>query len=135
MTDDNRCTHVKPDGSRCRAKARKNKTCCMFHDPALAAERRAGRRRGGRRGERLTVAWPADTPEVPLRTVPDLVNLLEKVINDLLRGKLGVRLTGNLGVLAAAQLRALEVGDLEQRLSDIEEQLQAGTNGRIYGRW
>ena len=44
----NQCTHVKPNGTRCRAAALKGAEFCFHHSPATAEVRLEARRRGAR---------------------------------------------------------------------------------------
>src|SRR4051812_39222603 len=76
------CRHTKPDGTRCRAAALPGRALCTFHDPGLAEERAAGRSRGGvARCQSLKGTLPPATPDLPLRTVGDVVAALGETIN------------------------------------------------------
>src|SRR4051794_14980131 len=110
-----RCNFTKPDGTRCRAKPRPGQDKCTFHDPDLAEQRAEGRRRGGVTRCRPAATLPPDTPDLPLRTVADVVDALAETINQVRRGQLDARVGNCLGVLAGVLLRAMEGSDLEQR--------------------
>lgn len=124
-TDDGRCTHVKPDGTRCRAKTVRGADRCCFHDPAAAARTAEGRRRGGekRAGALKPATLSADSPDLPLATVPDVVALLADTINRVRSGRLGVPVGNCIGQLAGTLLKAIEHGDMERRMADVEREL------------
>jgi hypothetical protein len=117
---DGRCSFVKADGGRCKAVPRPGATWCTFHDPALAPERAEGRRRGGVARTRTAVTLPADTPDLPLRTVGDIVRALGLTFNHVRTGRLDARVGNCLGVLAGVLLRAIQGDELEQRLAALE---------------
>src|SRR5262245_13145882 len=80
-----RCQQVRQDGTPCRATARPS-GFCFAHDPALAAKRTDARRKGGRERSRRAAVLPADTPDLPLSTVGDVVALLGQTLNQVRRG-------------------------------------------------
>jgi hypothetical protein len=114
------CEYIKPDGSRCQARALHGKSVCLFHDPASAAKRQAGRRRGGRNSNFRVITLPADTADSPLATVADVVALLGRTINQVLTGKIGVGVGNCVGQLGGVLLRALEGDEVERRLAELE---------------
>lgn len=118
-----RCEKVKRSGERCGANAQAGSRWCFFHDPAKTAERTAARRAGGS-ATRATVL-PLDTPSVTLASVSDVVTLLAETINHVRRGALDVRVANCVGYLAGHVLTALEKGELEQRMTELERRLLA----------
>jgi hypothetical protein len=115
-----RCQARRRDGSPCKADAHPGKRFCCFHNPALAAERAEGRRRGGVVRTRTAVTLPADAPDLPLRTAGDIVRALGLTFNHVRTGRLDARVGNCLGVLAGVLLRAVEVGELEERIAALE---------------
>jgi hypothetical protein len=63
---------------------------------------------------------PPDAPDLPLNSVCDVVRLLGETINQVRTGRLGVNVGNCVGVLAGVLLKAIEGGDLEQRLAALE---------------
>jgi hypothetical protein len=124
-----RCTYRKPNGSRCRANARPGRTFCTFHDPDLAAERAEGRRQGGVNRCQKMATLPADTPDLSLQTVDDVVKLLGATVNQVRTGKIAVPVANSVGILAGTLLKALETSDLDKRLQVLEAK-QPSRNGR-----
>lgn len=115
---DGQCQSHAANGRRCNARAIRGKTRCFFHDPALAEQRTAARRRGGEHNR--VAILPDDTAELPLRNSHDAAELIGKTINDLRRGKLDPKVATAVGYLTTVGLRAIQVGDLEQRLAALE---------------
>lgn len=119
------CVHKKKDGSRCRAGARTGKRHCFFHDPdtqaaAAAAGRLGGLATTGARRPAPAATLPEDTPDAELRTVADVVAVLGATINQVRTGRLAVGVANSIGILAGTLLKALQAGDLEQRLAVLE---------------
>ena len=112
------CNEVKSDGSRCGAYPISGSDYCFAHDPARAAERQAARQSGGRVGK--TKVLSPETPDAPLLSMADVVALLGLTINQVRRGELDPRVANAVGYLAATLLRALEQGDIEKRLAELE---------------
>ena|SRR5437868_4542712 len=115
-----RCSHTKADGTRCRAPALPGKAKCVFHDPSTAADRAEGRRRGGVTRSRPAATLPPETPDLPLRTVADVVRLVGETINHVRAGRLAANVGNCLFVGAGMLLKALEVGQLEERVAALE---------------
>ncbi len=112
------CRHKMPDGSACQANANASSGYCFFHDPNKEAERQAAQRAGGLRNRAAVL--PPQTPDFELRTTKDVITLLAMTINQVRRGEIDSRVSNAIGYLAATLLRAFEVGNLEQRVSDLE---------------
>jgi hypothetical protein len=129
MSDATRCSHVKPDGERCRANAGQS-GYCFAHDPSLKAKRDAARKAGGRKRARGAVVLPTNTPDVPLNDVADVVKLLGTTINQCRRGQLDTRAANAIGQLSSVLLRALTEADVEQRLAALEAALKVRGNGQ-----
>src|SRR5262249_19892614 len=66
---------------RQRAKPLPGNERCVFHDPELAEERAEGRRQGGRNRSLKAATLPPAPPDLPLKTVGDVVTLLSQTIN------------------------------------------------------
>jgi hypothetical protein len=75
---------------------------------------------------------PAGTPDLPLRTVTDVVTLLGQTINQTRRGDMDPRVANAVGMLTGQLLRALEGADLAERVARLEGHFggTGGTPGR-----
>jgi hypothetical protein len=96
----------------------------MLHDPAKAAVRQAGRSKGGKASTRQAAVLPEGTPDVALDTVQDVVGLLGATINQVRCGRLDCRVANTLAYLASTLLRALQDGELEKRIFELERLAQ-----------
>jgi hypothetical protein len=112
------CKHVRADGTRCRANTIAGSEFCFFHDPAKAREREDAQRAGGSMGKAKVL--PPDTQDVPLASTTDAVRFLGQTINQVRRGEIDPRVANTIGYLSATLLRALEQGDIERRLAELE---------------
>ena len=113
------CNARRDDGEPCGAAPLRDGLYCLMHDPAQADVVAEGRRLGGsRRRKEATVAGAYDIEG--LDTVPQLRRIVAIVLTDALSMENSVA-RGRL-LLAATQTAAklLEVGELEQRLEEVE---------------
>lgn len=115
-TGGRRCTHVHPSGRPCGGFATRGSVHCFAHDPSRVHERAGARRRGGQAG-RMAILPESS---VSVRSLGDVVALIELTINDCRAGRVDVRIANAIGVLANTAIRAIERGDLEARLDALE---------------
>jgi Family of unknown function (DUF5763) len=116
-----RCAATNKDGSACQAPPTAS-GYCFTHDPARAAQRAAARRAGGGRSRKAAVL-PPDAPDLPLRTVADVMEVLAVTINQTRKGVVDTRVANAIGYLSSVLLRAIEGGEMERRIQALEEQL------------
>jgi hypothetical protein len=64
--------------------------------------------------------------------VQDVARFLAQTLNLARTGRVAVNVANCLFVGAGVLLKALETGDLEQRLSALEARRQPASNGRVY---
>jgi len=62
----------------------------------------------------------SDTPEQTLRSLKEVSSLLSESINQVRRGEIDPRIANAVGYLSAILLKALEQGEVEERLSKVE---------------
>lgn len=115
------CSKIKSDGSPCRGYRINGSKFCFAHAPEKARERAKARKLGGlnRRIKRDTDQKP---PEV--KSAVDLLVLVNAAISDAWKiEKDTERRARVLGYLVTVASRALQVGEMENRLEAIEDQL------------
>ena len=115
-----KCEFRKKNGDCCDAHAQTGKSLCVFHDPARASDGRRARRAGGITRSRAATTLPSDTPDHPLGDTNQVSILLADSINRLRRGELDPRIANAMGYLASVLLKALESGQIEDRLAHLE---------------
>jgi len=120
------CTAIAKSGRPCKAEAMRGSEFCFWHSPETATARAAARKKGGFNRRRV-----AGSVSVEIETPGDVVQLLAGELASLLsRVEAGASRARAVGALCSVALRALEQGDLEERLSRLEEAL-----GRESGRY
>src|SRR6266849_9732457 len=112
------CKARKPDGSSCQAAALPASNFCFFHDPSMAAERREAQALGGRQNRMKTLA--ADAPDVNVEDCQGVVRLMSATINQVRKGQIDPRVANAVGYLANVLTRAVELGELERRIAELE---------------
>lgn len=113
-----RCTARREDGQPCRATPMAG-GLCFWHDPEHAQEAADARRLGGmRRRKEGTVAGAYDFDG--LDSVLKITRLLEIAVVDTLSQENTLSRSRTLAYLAQMALKALEVGEHEERLRALE---------------
>jgi hypothetical protein len=125
MPDDPRplCKATTRTDQPCKARVRPGSDYCPFHCPELAEQRAAGRRSGGKERSKRTAVLPPGTPDLPLQSVADVVLLLGLTINQLRRGEVDAKVGNGVFYGASVLLRALEGGELERRLAEVQQRM------------
>ena len=123
------CSATTRAGKKSRARARPGRSYCFAHDPELRSTLAKGRREGGR--QRASQQASAEVPKSrPLRTVEDVLGLLEETVGLLLAGRVTERRATAVGFLGQVSLRALGIR-FEDRLNALEQGLGiTGEEGR-----
>ena len=113
------CKTLKEDGSRCQAAPLLDGDFCLMHSPEHADEVAEARRLGGLRRRREKAVSGAYDFE-GLVDVGQVRRLLEIAVLDTLSLENSVARSRTLAYLAQVALKALEVGEFEQRLDALE---------------
>jgi hypothetical protein len=116
------CSFVKESGERCRSAPLQEGDFCFWHDPDHAQEAAEARRLGGLRRRKEKVTSGAYDFE-GLNDVGQVRRLLEIAVLDTLGLENSVARSRTLAYLAQVSLKALEVGELEDRVRELESVL------------
>ena len=109
---------------------------CFAHDPARGRDRAAARKRGGRNRRAPAPSADgrsggADRGPVALRDVASVQALLEATVTDTIAQENSAQRSRTLGYLLGIALKALEVGELEERLAALEAHLSPAGPRRL----
>ena len=110
-----RCLGRNRDGSPCSAQPGPS-GLCLWHDPALAAERAAWRRKGGEgksTANRAAKRLPKDLPHVR--------DALLRALRDVEGGGLAPPQANAMAALARAVVAVHQVAELEARVASLED--------------
>ena len=133
MVSGRACKFRKEDGEPCRAPPLQDGEFCFWHSPEHAEEVAEARRLGGLRRRRERAVSGAYEFE-GLNTVQEVRRLLEIAVLDTLSLENSVARSRTLAYLAQVALKALEVGEMEERLEALEvalgPRLQRTAKGR-----
>lgn len=114
------CAHVKPDGTQCRAHARKGGSLCFLHDPGSRTAAQEARASGGKRA-----TWrPAEVEPVRLETEGDAKAIAASVINDLRAGAMEPGVANAIVNACSMGLRAMAQGTVDGKLRELEDKLR-----------
>ena len=115
------CSYQKPDGKPCRAAPLRDQGRCFWHSRTTAKEAAEARRLGGlRRRREGTVSGAYDLEA--LESVPQIRRLLAIATVDALSLDNSIARVRALIALALAGAKLLEVGELEERVTALEQQ-------------
>lgn len=115
-----RCAHVHPSGRACGGFAVAGSEHCFAHAPDQEAKRADARRRGGQAGRIVTIL----ESDLSVRSLGDVLALVELTVNDVRAGRVDVRVANAVGVLANVAARVIQQSDLEARLEALESVLE-----------
>lgn len=96
---------------------------CFTHDPARGGERARARKRGGAH-RRIAHAGNADALPKQVRTLPDVLAVLDYALAEALPLENGVQRGRLLVSIAHAFIEAIKTGELEARLDALERALK-----------
>ena len=123
------CKACKDDGSPCGSPPLRDGDFCLMHDPEHAKEMQEARRLGGlRRRREKAVAGAYDFEG--LGEVGQVRRLLEIAVLDTLGLENSVARSRTLAYLAQVSLKALEVGELAERVRALESLLLPRLQGK-----
>lgn len=114
------CAALGPTGDPCRAAPLRDSQYCRMHSPERAKEVQEARRLGGLRRKRESAISSAYLFE-SLTTVPGIRRIVEIALMDTLALDNGIARNRVLGSLAQAAMVLLEKGEMEERLTSVEQ--------------
>ncbi len=117
---DRRCKGANTAGEPCDAKPVRPSGWCYWHDPALEAERTAGRRQGGRQRAHTARAKKA------MKGTGDVTPVLWQALTDLAAGTLEPARATAMASVARALLAVHEATELEDRIAALEQAAEIG---------
>lgn len=119
------CKFVKTNNQVCEAEALKNKGFCFFHsqDRKVKEKRIKANSEGGKSS--LALETYVSKPDYfSLKTVSEVLVLLEFTMNNYLQGKINRSKASCIGYLASITIGAIKDNSFEQRLEVIEHVLK-----------
>jgi hypothetical protein len=114
------CDGTRRDGRACAGQALPGRTHCWAHAPDLAAARQAAYERGGRNRAHVVRLQRL----MPPRLVP-IFDQLEQALAEVHAGTLEPRQAVAMAALARAMCAVLQIGELEERVRELEGRRQA----------
>ncbi len=112
-----KCTFTKTNGNPCQANSITNSEFCFSHDPNMSEQKRLATQKGGKAIRKA--ADPLSSLEI--NDTKDVVKLLSTTINEVRLGTAEIRVANCIGYLSGHLLKALEVANLEERITQIEK--------------
>ena len=112
-----KCSATNNDGGPCNAQGWRDGLCRWNH-PALEAERAEGRRRGGSQSSNRARARKQYAGEV--LTLREVQGLLSKTLKDVIEGSVETGVATAAASVARAIAAVAQVGDLEERIAELE---------------
>lgn len=116
-----RCKYKKGK-KRCKNFALTGDDYCFFHSPDKAKDRAKAQRKGGKKAlaEKKHILKESN---IQIKNTSDVVKLLNKTINQVRTGEIEVKIANSVGYLSGICLKAIEQGDIEERLDALEDKV------------
>ena len=116
------CTYVKPNKTQCRARALKGSNYCFFHskEKEVIKKRKQASTKGGR-SSKVRISYPRDN--IPLNNISEVLEMLEKVINEVRMGNIEVNRANSIGYLSSLMLKGFDQMDVVTKIQSIERAL------------
>jgi len=121
------CSATTKKGEQCKAYALADSDFCFTHDPAHAGERAQARSKGGRARHGRLIGSTGDAEPVRVQSMADVVDLLERTVNDALKMENSLQRARTIATLAGTIVKALQFATLEERVAALEFEIR-GTN-------
>jgi hypothetical protein len=113
------CAATKSDWQRCRGNALEGSRYCFACAPELKQRRLEENAKGGKHKSSLVRLERM----IPARLVP-VYSRLELVLDELHEGQLDPKVAHAMAAVARAMVSVLQVGEMEERLRELEEKVQ-----------
>ncbi len=120
-----RCSATRANGDQCRAQALPGHELCWAHDPSHRAKAAEARKAGGKNSSRAA--------RIEARTatgVKDISRILESAMGRVYSGTMKPAQGAALASMAGAWIKLREVGEVDERLAELERRLEAGWQRR-----
>lgn len=127
------CGGVKENGQACRAAPLRDEPFCLWHSPDHAEEAAEARKLGGLRRRRERAVSGAYDFE-GLASVEQIRRFLEIAAVDTISLENSVARSRTIAYIAQVSLKALEVGELEERMRALEAAMTARPQARAARR-
>jgi hypothetical protein len=130
----NKLTSSNP-GNRCKARNSQGQPCggfaladgdyCWAHDPSVRQKRQQARSQGGKARRHRHLSWSDDEhrPGIHIQSASDILALVERAVlaETVLENSHSRNRT--IGYLCAVAAKVLEIGEYEQRLTELEARI------------
>ena len=114
------CEYINPEtGEQCNGFALES-GLCFSHDPKRKDDKQAAVMKGGQAPKKVVL----NLPPVSIKTVDDVVTMLEEVINGVRSGEIPCSSPANtIGFLCGHVLKAIELSSVDTKLDILERRM------------
>lgn len=110
------CRYIKHDGSECWANAMENSEYCWFHAPEIDYDRRNANSKGGKAKR---AGLYADLPDIYLKTIDDVPEMLIDTVRQVRGGFIGIRLGTAIAYITGMLMKSFAITNLDKRVKNI----------------
>lgn len=103
----------------CKAIALKKDHYCYMHSKTVTAEDKRKARSNG--GKRKVITVKSKFDNYKLQSFKDILNLNEKLINDVLQNDIDLRIITGLAYNLQLQMRLISLENIENRITELEQ--------------
>lgn len=112
-----KCNYIKTNKKQCSANAMIDSKFCFSHNPNTKEQKREAIIKGGKMSKKNH----SFLPPITLNQPKDVVNLLATTINEVRSGSVELRVANCIGYLSGHLIKAIEISDLGERVSKLEQ--------------
>lgn len=129
------CKATTKTGQPCRSWALNGSEFCFAHDPAIAADRQAARKRGGQARHGRALHLEIEKPPAALNTPGDMLAALEYGLSVALALEPSHAQVRSIVAVVTAAAKLREIGEFETRLSAIEAHVFGHERAKGHGQF
>lgn len=123
-----KCNFQRENGTYCNSFAMKNSDYCFQHNPAISdEEKREAKSKGGKSKVLIPVELQRKG-NITLRTASDVRRFYQKLVNDVMKGELDLRIATGVSYILSGLLKAIEMTEIETKINNIENLLTEKLN-------
>jgi hypothetical protein len=123
-----KCNFQRENGTYCNSFAMRDSDYCYIHNPAIPEEEKKKSLSKGGKAKILIPVEIRRKGNITLRTASDVRRFYQKLVNDVMKGELDLRIATGVSYILSGLLKAIEMTEIETKINSIENLLNEKLN-------